>query len=147
MLSQYQNQDYILEMTLKVIGKWVGWIDIALIVNQDMLNLVLPLVGRVNPNGGEDKVRDAAIDAFTEIVGKKMKPADKTELIAFLNLREIIAQLIASPPLNDFQKTPKYDTDLAESVAKLVNTAVADTVRVLESGQVENGCGQRPSSC
>ncbi len=138
-LSQYQGQnDAVIEMVLKVIGKWISWIDISLIVNQDMLNLLLPLIGRVIPTGGEDKVRDAAIDAFTEIVGKKMKPADKIELIAFLNLREIISQLIASPPLNDFQKTPRYDTDLAESVAKLVNTAMADIVRVLEASQVEN---------
>jgi exportin-T len=139
LLSQYANQnDYILEMTLKVIGKWVAWIDISLVINQDMLNLLFPLVGRVNPAGGEDKVRDAAIDALTEVVGKKMKPADKTDMIAFLNLRELISQLVASPALNEFQKTPKYDTDLAETVAKLVNTVMADIVRVLEDGEVGN---------
>ena len=67
---------------------------------------------------------------------KKMKPADKIEMIAFLNLREIVAQLIASPPLHDFQKTPRYDTDLAEAVASLLNTVVADIVRVLQDSQV-----------
>ncbi|ORY70065.1 armadillo-type protein [Pseudomassariella vexata] len=133
LLSQYSSRnDTIVEMTLKVIGKWVSWVDIALIINDGMLSLIYPLIGRTNASGGEDSVRDAAVDAFNEIVGKKMRPADKIEMIAFLNLGEIIAQLIASPPLNEFKGTPQYDTDLGEAVAKLVNTVLADLVRVLE---------------
>ncbi|KAL1871294.1 hypothetical protein VTK73DRAFT_2162 [Phialemonium thermophilum] len=138
-LAEYTNQnDVVLEMTLKVIAKWVSWIDISLVINQEMLNLLLPLVGRTNSAGTEDRVRDAAIDTFTETVAKKMKPADKIEMISFLNLRDIIAQLLASPPLNEFKGTPRYDTDLAEAVAKLTNTVVTDIVRVLEDGQVGN---------
>ncbi|KAI1206551.1 Xpo1-domain-containing protein [Annulohypoxylon truncatum] len=139
LLAQYGNQnDGIVEMTLKVIGKWAGWIDISLIINDGMLSLILPLVGRSNESGGEDKVRDAAVEAFTEIVGKKMRPADKTEMISFLNLQNIISQLIASPPLNEFKGTPQYDTDLAEAVAKLVNTVMADIVRVLEDRSTDD---------
>ncbi|KAK3939940.1 Exportin [Diplogelasinospora grovesii] len=138
-LAQYGNRnDGVVEMTLKVMGKWVSWIDIHLIINQEMLNLLLPLVGRTNSTGGEDKVRDAAVDTFTEIVAKKMKPSDKTEMISFLNLREIITQLLQSPPLNEFKGTPRYDTDLAEAIAKLVNTIMSDIVRVLEDNKVEN---------
>jgi exportin-T len=72
-LTQWSDRnDAVVEMCLKVIGKWVSWIDISLIVNQDTLNLLFQLVGRTNPTNGEDKVRDAAIDTFTEIVAKKM---------------------------------------------------------------------------
>lgn len=132
-LALYGNQhDGIVEMTLKVIGKWVSWIDITLIIGDGVLDLILPLVGRLTKSGGDDKVRDAAIDAFTEVVGKKMRPADKTEMISFLNLRDIISQLIASPPLNELKGTPNYDVDLAEAVARLINTVIADLVRVLE---------------
>ncbi|PQE16053.1 putative Exportin-T protein [Rutstroemia sp. NJR-2017a WRK4] len=135
-LTQWQGRnDAIIEMTLKVIGKWVSWIDISLIVNQDTLNLLFPLVGRTNPNGGEDKVRDAAIDTFTEIVAKKMKASDKIAMIQFLNLGEVVSQLIASPALHELRSTSNYDTDLAEAVAKLVNTVVADIVKVLEDTQ------------
>lgn len=133
LLAEHAGQnELIVETTLKVIGKWVSWIDISLIINDSMMSRIFPLIGRANPNGGEDKVRDAAVDAFTEIVGKKMRPADKANMISFLNLRDIIAQLIASPPLNDFKGTPHYDTDLGEAVAKLVNTVLADLIRVLE---------------
>jgi exportin-T len=137
-LSQWQDQsDPVVEMTLKVIGRWVSWIDISLIVNQDTLNLLFPLVGRTSPNNREDKVRDAAIDTFTEIVAKKMKAADKIGMIIFLNLGEVISQLIASPALSDLRTTSSYDTDLAEAVAKLVNNVVSDVVKVLEDVQVE----------
>ncbi|KAJ1337434.1 exportin-T [Microdochium nivale] len=132
-LSQFANQDdTIIEMALKVIGRWSSWIDISLIISDGMLGHIMPLVGRSQQGGGEDKVRHAAVDAFTEIVGKKMRPADKTDMISFLNLREIVSQLIASPPLNEWKGTPQYDTDLGEAVAKLVNTTIADLVRVLE---------------
>lgn len=133
LLGLYGSQnDSIVEMTLKVLGKWISWIDISLVINDRMLGQIFPLIGRTNTSGDSDKVRDAAVDAFNEIVGKKMRPADKTDMISFLNLREVISQLIASPPLNDRKGTPHYDTDLAEAVAKLVNTVVADLVRVLE---------------
>ncbi|TAQ91289.1 hypothetical protein B7494_g460 [Chlorociboria aeruginascens] len=132
-LGQWQGRnDSIVEMGLKVIGKWVSWIDISLVVNQDTLAILFQLVGRTNPGNGEDKVRDAAIDTFTEIVAKKMKASDKMAMIVFLNLGGVISQLIASPALNDLRTTSSYDTDLAEAVAKLVNNAVTDIVKVLE---------------
>ncbi|SPO01161.1 related to exportin T (tRNA exportin) [Cephalotrichum gorgonifer] len=134
LLAHYQNQnDQIVEMLLRLIGKWVSWMDISLIVSEEFLNMLLPLVGRANQSGSEDKVRDAAVDTLTEIAGKKMKNPDKMHMIGFLNLREIVSQLVASPPLNEFKSTPRYDTDLAEAVAKLVNTVMADVVRVLEA--------------
>ena len=139
LLAQYGNQnDGIVEGTLKVIGKWVSWVDIGLIINDAMLGQIFPLIGRTNEAGGEDRVRDAAVDAFNEIVGKKMRPADKTEMISFLNLREIISQLIASPPLSEFKGTSRYDTDLAEAVSKLVNTVVADLARVLDDRSTDD---------
>jgi exportin-T len=132
-LTQWRDRnDAVIEMTLKVIGKWVSWIDISLVVNQENLNLLFSLAGRTNQTNGEDKVRDAAIDTFTEIVAKKMKSADKIAMINFLNLGEVVRQLIASPPLNDLRATSNYDTDLAEAVAKLVNNVVFDIVKVLE---------------
>ncbi|KAL2140757.1 hypothetical protein VTI28DRAFT_3271 [Corynascus sepedonium] len=139
LLARYSNQnDAVVETTLKIIGKWVSWIDIHLVINQEMINLVLPLVGRTHTAGNEDKVRNAAVDTFTEIVAKKMKASDKIEMITFLNLREIVTQLLASPPLHEWKGTPRYDTDLAEAVAKLVNTIMTDVVRVLEDNKVDN---------
>ncbi|CAN8097199.1 unnamed protein product [Discula destructiva] len=138
MLVQYTDRDdKIVEMTLKVLGKWVQWIDITLVIQQDMISLLLPLIGRTG-KGDTDKVRDAAVEAYTEITGKKMKPSDKMELIAFLGLKQIVPELLNSPPLNQYRGTAKYDTDLAEAVAKLVNVVMTDVVRVLEQNSQDS---------
>jgi len=127
-LAQWQDGPVVF-LTLKTIGKWVSWIDISLVVNQDTLNLLFALAGRTESN---DKARICAIDTFTEIVAKKMKKPDKLSMIAFLNLGELVSQLIASPALNDLRTTSNYDTDLAESVARLVNNVLLDIVSVLD---------------
>ncbi|KAL1984008.1 hypothetical protein VTN96DRAFT_9693 [Rasamsonia emersonii] len=139
-LSQWRDgNDQIVEMTLKAIGSWVSWIDIGLVVNQSMLDLLFQQLSRAQKadlREGEEKVRDAAIDVFTEIVGKKMRPEDKIDMIIFLNLDNIVTQLSNSPPLHDNRFTFKYDTDLAETVAKLINITVIDIVRALDNDAV-----------
>lgn len=136
-LSEWRDgEDLVIEMCLKAVGSWVSWIDIGLVVNQTMLDLLFQQLGRAEKQElreGEQRVRDAAVDVFTEIIGKKMKPADKIEMIVFLNLDSIVTQLSNSPPLRENRFTFKYDTDLAETVAKLVNITVMDIVRVLET--------------
>lgn len=136
-LSVWQDgDDAIVGPCLKAIGCWVSWIDIGLVVNQTMLDLLFQQLGRAEKQElreGEQRVRDAAVDVFTEIIGKKMKPADKIEMIIFLNLNSIVTQLSNSTPLRENRFTFKYDTDLAETVAKLVNMTVTDIVRALET--------------
>ncbi|KAF4975488.1 hypothetical protein FZEAL_7726 [Fusarium zealandicum] len=138
LLTQYASNDTIVDLVLKVLGKWVSWMDISLVISEDMLGLLLPVVGRSNTSGGEDKVRDTAIDALNEICGKKMRSGDKMEMISFINLQEIVEQLVASPLLSEFKGTSRYDTDLGEAVAKLVNTVLSDIVRALEDNQISD---------
>ncbi|KAG6084212.1 pre-tRNA nuclear export protein [Claviceps sp. LM220 group G6] len=142
LLAKYNDNDVLVELVLKVVGKWVSWMDISLVVNQDMIRLLLPLVGRTHA-GSDDKVRDTAIDTLTEICGKKMRSVDKMDLISFLNLQEIVGQLLASPPLSTNKGSPTYDVELAEAVAKLVNTGMSDIVKALDDGQVGADCKER----
>jgi exportin-T len=136
-LSQWRtSNDLVAELCLKAIGKWVSWIDISLVVNQPMLELLFQQLERaqqMNLPESAEKARDAAVDVFSETVGKKMPPTDKINLISFLNLNSVVSQLIACPPLNDSRGSPVYDVDLAETVAKLVNTVVIDVVKVLDT--------------
>lgn len=140
-LAQYATQeaedDRIVEQALKVLGKWVGWIDISLVINQETLAIIMPMLGRSSP-AGTDSIQVTAVETFHEIVAKKMKPADKIDMIMFLNLQQIVSELLASPPLHEWKGTARYDTDLAEPVAKLVNTAVTDIVKVLEDEKAGN---------
>jgi exportin-T len=118
------KNNQVVEMGLGTIGRWVSWIDISLVVNELMLNQLFQFMDF----GG--KVRDAAIGALTEIVGKKMKGPDKMDLITFLNVGQIAEQIAHSAALQD-QKADDYDTDLAEGTAKLVNVAAMDIVMIL----------------
>lgn len=140
-LSRWQDIDLgIVEACLRTVAKWVSWIDIWLVINQNIQSALLQLAGQQGSSGTESKeskARDAAIDTFTETVGKKMSAGDKIELIRYLNLGTIVEQLVASPALSELRTTPNYDTDLAETVAKLVNNVMFDIVKVLDNDSVD----------
>jgi exportin-T len=134
-----QTQLNVVEMCLKTVSRWVSWIDISLVVNQTILDPLLQMAGQqgLAEDTAEVKVRDAAIEAFTEIASKKMRPQAKVELIKFLNLNTVVGQLVASAPLSDDRNTSRYDTDLAELVARLVNNVMRDVIAVLNSNADE----------
>ncbi|KAK5202185.1 pre-tRNA nuclear export protein [Cryomyces antarcticus] len=140
-LAKWRQTDLsVIEMCLKTVSRWVSWIDISLVVNESMLNVLFQLAGQqgISSGSAEGNVRDAAIDTFTETVGKKMKAPDKIELIFFLNVSTVVGQLVSSPSLSELRSTSNYDTDLAETVAKLVNNTVFDIVKVLDSEPIDD---------
>ncbi|KAK3058003.1 pre-tRNA nuclear export protein [Extremus antarcticus] len=140
-LSRWRQVDLgIVELCLRTIAKWVSWIDISVVIDRSIQSALLELAGQQGRFAAESKearARDAAIDTFTETVGKKMGARDKIELIRYLNLEGIVGQLVGSPALAELRTTPHYDTDLAETVAKLVNMVVNDVVRVLDADGVD----------
>lgn len=136
-----QLGNVITEMCLKVISRWVSWSEISLIVNETTIGHLFRIAGDQDgapAQGNQSRTRDAAIDVFTEIIAKKMKPNEKIELIRFLNLDNVVSQLLTSPSLASLRGTPAYDTDMAETVAKLVNNVVLDVVKVLDTNGIEN---------
>ena len=155
-----REQDVELEVfCFSAIARWVVWIDISLVVNDVLLDLVFEILLTTNPEPSrkfhdsvnhmqqastglsyEDvaiKRRNAALEAVTEILSKKMGPADKFQLMRILRIEEIIVSQSNSPGLTEYRATSKYDTDLAESVAKLVNNVMEDIVKSLEVAQNE----------
>ncbi|KAK4931148.1 pre-tRNA nuclear export protein, partial [Elasticomyces elasticus] len=141
-LSHWQTRSGVIgELTMSAIGKWVSWIDIGLVVNQNMLQLMSQQVQQNRVQGLEDAeelARDKALAAFTEIVSKKMPSVDKINMIEFIGLQDMIEKLGAWPILNN-QKSSDYDVDLAEEVAKLVAVALQDIMRVLDTEQQSSG--------
>ena len=138
-LAQWRSRDdSIVELCLTSIGRWVAWTDISLAVNDSLLGLLFEYL---NPqqysehDDSIDKKRDTAIETLIEIVGKKMSPNDKLELIDVLKINDAVTQLENSKELSDMRTTAQYDTDLAEGVAKLVNNTVCDIVKALDAPQ------------
>ena len=112
-LSEWMHTDEtITELCLTTIGKWVSWTDISLVVNQKLLNTLFELVSSPQ-QAGSNKRRDAAIDTFVEILGKKMSANDKLELINLLKIKDIVEQLVTSSALTELRSTSSYDTDFA----------------------------------
>ena len=112
-----------------------------MIANPEVLENLFQIAGQQDTglsDSTQSRVRNAAIDVFTEIVGKKMKPPDKIQLIQFMNLNTVVERLVSAPPLDNARGTPNYDTDMAETVAKLVNTTVADGVESLNTDGVDD---------
>lgn len=131
-LTYWVNKnETLVERCLKIVGRWVNWVDISLVVNQNFLTILLQLIGRPQPSSGEDSVRDAAVGCLTETIAKKMKSSDKMDMIEFLGLGDIVAQLVSSPCLAN-SAASEYNVDFADAVAKLVNVTVFDIVKALE---------------
>ncbi|PNS21488.1 hypothetical protein CAC42_1267 [Sphaceloma murrayae] len=145
-LARWREVDLdIVELCLRCISRYVSWIDIALVVNPDVLRHLWDLVGQQvsSSESGQGRVRIAAIDTLNEIVAKKMSPNDKVELIRFLNLANVLGQLVASPGLSEYRSTSNYDTDLGEAVAKLTNTVLFDIIKVLETNGIDETTGAK----
>ncbi|KAF2155973.1 hypothetical protein K461DRAFT_251985 [Myriangium duriaei CBS 260.36] len=141
-LSRWRQIDLeIVELCLKCVSRWVSWIDISLVVNPDMLQCLWDVAGQQvsPPVAKQSQVRAAAIDTLTEIIAKKMPANDKIELMRFLNITDVLAQLVATPTLSEYRSTSQYDTDLAETVARLTNTAAFDIIKVLDNDNIDDG--------
>lgn len=131
-LIQWKSTDpLIVAQCLATVRRWVAWTDISLVVNDPFLNILFELV--TPPQVGQADMTFVATETFVEIMNKKMSPVDKLELVSVLKIEQVVSQLINSQALQDLRSTPKYDTDLAESVAKLVNNTVFDIVKILDS--------------
>ena len=148
-LEQWRSRDdTIVKLCLTTIGRWVTWTEISLAVNDSLLSLLFEYLNSQQYSAGNEPLqerRDAAIEAFIDILSKKMSASDKLELIDVLKINEAVTQLVASRGLAEMRTTANYDTDLAEGVAKLVNNVVCDIVKALDSAQSNDSVSQRGS--
>ncbi|KAL8952721.1 MAG: hypothetical protein Q9222_001370 [Ikaeria aurantiellina] len=135
-LSQWRGKDTkVMELCLGTIARWVSWTDISLIVTPTLRDQLLELAASQISENSPFVLPEMALSTLTEILHKKMGPDHKLELLDFLKIRDVIAHLVTSPALADLRATSQYDTDLAESVAQLVNHSFSDIVKALESAQ------------
>ncbi|KAJ2001048.1 pre-tRNA nuclear export protein, partial [Coemansia thaxteri] len=96
---------------LRLMGVFVSWIDISLIVNQPFVSVVFSLLKA-------PALRQQACHCLTEVVGKGMSPPEKLELLQFLSIVDVLGQL-------EFG-----DVEFAEAVGKLAN-AVGVELKVI----------------
>lgn len=118
MIKYQQTNNSIVELCMKVISKYVSWIDISLIVNNSYMTFIFGLLSN-------QQLRNTACETLVEIVSKKMKHIDKLELIFLLNITEHISKL-----------NLEEDPDFTKSLAKLVNSQIIELICICND--VEN---------
>ncbi|KAJ3023991.1 pre-tRNA nuclear export protein [Thoreauomyces humboldtii] len=102
LMGSYQSNPEIASACLRLYGRYVSWIDINLVVNENFMSALYQFLGTA-------PLQAAACDCLCEIVAKGMLPADKLNLIQALNVTSV---------LNSFNGD---DEETTERVAKLVN--------------------------
>jgi exportin-T len=97
----------------QIVNLVVAWIDITLIVNDAYLSLIYRFLGHAG-------LRTAASETLANIVSKKMNSVSKLELIAFLNLTQVVESLETDE-----------DVEFSEALANLVNVQGLELTRIL----------------
>lgn len=118
------------QVAMAVVGDYVTWIDIGLVINMDTVTILFNALHSQHP-----QLRCVTADTLCEIVSKGMKPADKLSLIQGLKLDEVIASLESSTrgTSNDAQ------TELREHLAKLVNALCTELCKICEDNAGAEG--------
>ncbi|KAH3678471.1 hypothetical protein WICMUC_001488 [Wickerhamomyces mucosus] len=118
-LKDYNDNDEIIQKTLQIIGGYISWIDITLIISSDYINLILQFL-----NSNSSSIKSTCCLTLSEIISKKMKPDNKLELLSLLNLTQKI---------NILNLNHSIDLEFLESLAKLFNSIGLELTYILES--------------
>ncbi|KAI9474086.1 MAG: armadillo-type protein [Benjaminiella poitrasii] len=101
----------IAQLVLKNIGSYVAWMDIALVVNDQVMNVLYDLLSDAN-------LRIAACECLADVISKGMLPMDKLNMLQMMNLTDILGRLDLSEP------------EFAEYVARLVNAIGTELCKI-----------------
>lgn len=104
----------IADNTLKVIGYYIDWMEITLFIQKDFLDDIYRFLYN-------DDLRIQACLTIIEILSKKMKPANKLQLINLMDLASVVGSL------------DNVDLDFIENLAKLSNQIGLELALVLEN--------------
>ncbi|KAK4699304.1 exportin-T, partial [Phenoliferia sp. Uapishka_3] len=117
-------------MGMKVIGDFVSWVDINLIITPVTIPFLLRALHLPAPN--DVPLRTATADALLETVMKGMPPADKVALLSVLDLRTVFTTLLLVGRENG-QKGADEQTELfREKLGKLLNGTGSELCKICE---------------
>ncbi|SAL94983.1 hypothetical protein, partial, partial [Absidia glauca] len=103
LLQEFRAQNpSIAQLALKNIGAYIAWMDISLVVNDQVMNALYELLSDTN-------LRIPACECLADIASKGMMPMDKLNMIQMLNITDTLGRLDLSDP------------EFVESAARLTN--------------------------
>ncbi|CCH40991.1 Exportin-T [Wickerhamomyces ciferrii] len=119
--NQSNLSQEISKQDLQVIGGYVSWIEIGLIVEPDYINLILQFLSK-------NSLKATCCETLVEIISKKMKPENKLQLLSLLNLTGVVSSL----------SVDGSDLDFVECVAKLYNAIGLELTFILDSSEASS---------
>ena len=119
----------IIELTVRVVGDYVAWIDINLIISEPSVPLLFQCLQLPQVS-----VRIAATEAFIETVGKGLPIGDKLQLIQVLGLNEVLARLLemSNAAITNTTVLDDQETIFREKLAKLLNSVGVELIKICE---------------
>ena len=118
-LERHSAETQIVNQILEIIGQYVSWIDINLILKPAFLENLFRFMLNA-------EFQAAACECLGEIVSKGMKAEDKLTLIQTLNMIEILNGI------------PMNDEDTREHFSRLVNVLGTEIIKAFESTAAPN---------
>ncbi|UZJ57332.1 hypothetical protein CBS101457_006652 [Exobasidium rhododendri] len=117
----------------RVMGDYVSWIDIGLVVTPQTISLLYRLLQHNEPT-----LRTASSDALLGIVSKGMKGTDKIEILQGLNLTSTVSELEKGTRRAKGQVSmPDEEITFREHLAKLANGVAMELARVLDDEKTD----------
>ncbi|SCV74530.1 BQ2448_7559 [Microbotryum intermedium] len=137
----------ILEMAMRVVGDYVSWIDINLMVTPSTIALLLRALNL--PSTSDDlSIRTAAADALLETISKGMPPSDKLALLSVLDIASVLGRLVEERDASISQlangktvagTSSEDEMDaFAEKFAKLLNGVGCELCKICEDNNASN---------
>ncbi|KAJ3224117.1 pre-tRNA nuclear export protein [Clydaea vesicula] len=108
MCANLENTEIVNEV-VTLMGLYVSWVDIKLIVFPYFINLLYQFLN-------SETTRNSAIDCLTEIISKGMKPAEKLDLVQVLGVIDVVERFLPSA-----KSEKEEDSEFRELVAKFAN--------------------------
>lgn len=124
------------EMAINIVGDYVSWIDISLMITPQTVPLFFTLIQQEDCIG----VRKATADALSEVISKGMKSEGKLELLRVLDLTTTVAALESTTSKKN-TLGPDVDEDsfveLREKLARLANGIALELVKIVDEASAE----------
>ena len=118
--SPTEQSDEILNNTLTIIGQYIQWMEISLFIAPERTAAVKQYLET-------PAQRNEACATLVEMILKKMKPANKLELLELLDLTLTIAATVGAGDTGD--------VEYMENVARLLNQVGTEVMIVVETGE------------
>lgn len=120
----------LVESSIKVLGDFVSWIDINLIISPESIPVLYQALQLPSMN-----VRTAVADCLIETCAKGMPSGDKLKLIQYLNLHSVLTEMVGAIP----KKGSEEEEHFREQLAKLLNVVGGELAKIAEDGALSEG--------